>query len=1007
MAGPLPTNSAGNGFVPVRSSAFLQRARNEADRYGPDAWVFVRELLQNARDAGATRVDFGIIEHHGQVVLRCRDDGQGMAFAHARRYLFALYASSKEGHRGDVGRFGVGFWSVLRFRPSTITIRSRPRSGPGWSVTFDGELESARLGSAPTAHGTEIVLVRPADGTAVADHVHASAWDNGRFLQTKANARKPLRIFVNGRAINATFALEAPSVQFARGRTRGVVALGATGSVELFSRGIRVRSATCLEDLLSPGTHSDGAVERSPGETVGGLVPRILLESADIEPVLSRTDARDDRALRKVVRLAHRELERLVERQFAHGRLVPWWRRAAESVADALRHSLWWQSVAAAALGGVLAVVLAVSLWGDRLATSFGVEPADGTVSAAIGAPRAYDDLSARYGGPRVDVLRDPPAALDLRYSPPNRELHFAALRFSRIDGNGPAALVDHPGAATPYAGVICDEGCTDIVLGFSSAGGLLRLPVPTGARLVQGSATVDDMPVSVLTSEEGLPMVQFEEPTEGVIRYRVAPSSPLDWSRPAATNLPATAQRLALESRSLPVQTRVEYLRDVVRKWVRYDRSPATAAAHERAEADGVGFLARTLAIGAGDCDVQNGLLAALLQGAGVDARLAIGPIGRGGRALPWLHAWVEYRAEDGQWRALDASSTLPPDDNIVPSDREGTIAAAPRSLGETPRGRTDAAASATVPDSTLRSSPQAADPTRVGGAAGPSELAHRRRPPNNGARPTNVPPGRIDEVVAHAPVPVATAPSSPRAGQWLLWAGLPLGLAISLAMRRRTRRTIALDERPDLSGLLVGALQRPAAFGRLPFIHRRRLVPVLDGSAISLQDARRLAATGRLFSASEHNALTRRAMRAHAAVLDISKREGQGVADALGATDLEHWNRQLDASFVTPFVESLNQALCEHGMHWTIRLSRDLPAGMATLDLSRPGRGRHRGEGRITLIDARDPDLAHYQVVAHRHSGTAIFCAIDDFSRRIRLPTQQRSILLHRAARNALLDY
>ena len=39
---------------------FLDRARFEAGRYGSDPWVFVRELLQNARDAGARRVSFRV-----------------------------------------------------------------------------------------------------------------------------------------------------------------------------------------------------------------------------------------------------------------------------------------------------------------------------------------------------------------------------------------------------------------------------------------------------------------------------------------------------------------------------------------------------------------------------------------------------------------------------------------------------------------------------------------------------------------------------------------------------------------------------------------------------------------------------------------------------------------------------------------------------------------------------------------------------------------------------------
>jgi hypothetical protein len=37
-------------------AGFEERARREALRYGSDPWIFVRELIQNSRDAGASRV---------------------------------------------------------------------------------------------------------------------------------------------------------------------------------------------------------------------------------------------------------------------------------------------------------------------------------------------------------------------------------------------------------------------------------------------------------------------------------------------------------------------------------------------------------------------------------------------------------------------------------------------------------------------------------------------------------------------------------------------------------------------------------------------------------------------------------------------------------------------------------------------------------------------------------------------------------------------------------------
>ena len=74
---------------------FRERARHEAERYGADGWVFIRELLQNARDAGAGRVRIDVDCSGGKDRIACRDDGEGMTWTHARDYLFTLYASSK------------------------------------------------------------------------------------------------------------------------------------------------------------------------------------------------------------------------------------------------------------------------------------------------------------------------------------------------------------------------------------------------------------------------------------------------------------------------------------------------------------------------------------------------------------------------------------------------------------------------------------------------------------------------------------------------------------------------------------------------------------------------------------------------------------------------------------------------------------------------------------------------------------------------------------------------
>ena len=94
--------------------------------YGTDPWFFIRELAQNSRDAGAQtiRVRIGYSDDKEEV-LTFEDDGNGMSYDEARRFLFRLYASSKDEDKNSAGMFGIGFWTVLKFNPSRLIIESR------------------------------------------------------------------------------------------------------------------------------------------------------------------------------------------------------------------------------------------------------------------------------------------------------------------------------------------------------------------------------------------------------------------------------------------------------------------------------------------------------------------------------------------------------------------------------------------------------------------------------------------------------------------------------------------------------------------------------------------------------------------------------------------------------------------------------------------------------------------------------------------------------------------
>jgi len=290
-------------------AAFLARARHEAARYGADPWVCVRELLQNARDAGAARVWFDVGSQGGLDRVACRDDGEGMTYAHARKYLFTLYASSKRGGPRNAGRFGIGFWSVLRFAPSAMTVRSRPSGGAGWEVRLDGDLEVVRQEAVHLADpGTEVVIERETSGDDIAGLLRAAVLRDAPFVTRRGHPDRPLEVRINGELVRADLDLPPPSMRFRRRGLRGAVGLGSHPKVEIFVHGLRVREASTLDDLLLTGRRGPAGI---PAVT-DGLAPQALIDSSALTVLLARGDAREDRPLRRLVDVGHRELRRLV-----------------------------------------------------------------------------------------------------------------------------------------------------------------------------------------------------------------------------------------------------------------------------------------------------------------------------------------------------------------------------------------------------------------------------------------------------------------------------------------------------------------------------------------------------------------------------------------------------------------------------------------------------------------------------------------------------------------------
>jgi hypothetical protein len=616
--------------------AFLQRARHEAERYGKDPWVFVRELLQNARDAGAHRVWFEISHNGGRERITCRDDGSGMDFGHAQRYLFSLYASSKRGRSRTAGKFGIGFWSVLRFEPDEIIIRSRTRRGKAWEVRLDNRLQGARVERAVLRRGTEIVLERAASAEDLEQRIVSAILRDAPFLHCRHRVEHPVEVRVDGRLVRAEPDLPPPSLSFRQRGLRGAVALGPEARAEVFAHGLRVRDAPTLDELLVE-TRSDRQALAGAFE---GLAPRVVVDSRELEVLMARGDTREDRALRRLVKVGQRELSRLVRAVLdRHARQSPL-ARVVEHVRE-----LWSASrMSRIVVAGVLAVVVSALAWFGAwwLRPTPSGSSAPGEVRpAAHAAPAAYRDLRNSYRGPDVDSVGRVGAAPDLRFRPAEGIRHFGALWIVGVSADG-SLISEHNAAVGPYGGTPCTEGCLEIDVELDAPRGLVTLPIATGHLVDPGS---------------GQPAIRLDRPRSGRLRYRSGPGAGEAIVGSQWPGLPAEIAEFVRENQGLRAGSLADAATEFVSQRVAYGTSDEIAAEYRRATRRSVDLFSRALAIGAGDCDVQNSLVAAMLDSAGVPARLAVGWIGLDGRVISGLHAWVEYQGEDGRWRTVDAS--------------------------------------------------------------------------------------------------------------------------------------------------------------------------------------------------------------------------------------------------------------------------------------------------------------------------------------------------------------
>ncbi len=859
--------------------------------YGEDDWFFLRELAQNARDAGARNVKVAASRDGNDEILSFADDGSGMDARHAEQFLFRLYASSKEDERGSAGQFGIGFWAVLRFGPKDVKIASNPGRIP-WAVTIDEDFELQQEEAPNQRKGTTVTLRRPArfeSEEKYVEEVGAALSRFCRYLRRNDRDASPLPVWFQGRNIIEEIAVSGPiSLSFRHGSVEGAVGLGKRPSVELYARGLPVWKGLLLDELSYRGTEH---AWRS--EIAQGLAPCFVLNGNRLNVVMSRNAVVDDGALAALRRHAGHSLQQLVKYQLQKTVPVGPVRRFIEWLRTLLMRLGRLPVVTLLPLTLALVIALAVWYFGPELRTylGFGPPPAEVSNGAQNGLPEdavADIDEAASATGPvpgrlpsiyRGSLVERLPTAqaIALRYSPGDT-LYFKFLTATDFDpARGFVALSRIPEEFPLEVSPCVDQGRTEVWVRLRDTG-LVSLPVPTGHTILPETLLVDGSVTSTAgRTPGGEPLVRLRNP--GELFYETCATASLEPAPPvpdvkATRGLLEDERARLLAARKAPIKERVRVVLSLVRAHILYDDSEAAAELYAQLDEDSdwLDFIFET---GRGDCDVMNALAILLLHEVGVPARLGIGGVGRRGRLLRGLHAWVEYY--DGHWRVADASegqtATAIAGGRIAPGTSGGSGLTGGRDLA----GR----------GSSLL-------PSEAGGQVG-------------GETPRSLPAGRKDEgrPVAAGRRAAELHPHDGVGGLlttfWTVGALLLLALLICLLFwRRRGGRgakvaaSLEGDRAEELLGdMALSAALQPGAWAHAEALWGHPLLPLIGRqSRLSLRQAEHRAARGHLFSggALEESRLAESAATAGTPVLDAGHEFfGRLAGQLAGIVDLD----------------------------------------------------------------------------------------------------------------------
>lgn len=322
-------------MAPYRSVEHVERAEaprspgivGEIIGQFADRFAFLRELVQNAIDAGTASVEVRLEHDAGTGVMKVsvRDQGEGMTREILESQLLVLFRSTKEKDDSKIGKFGIGFASVLAPRPSVVVVQTA-RAGQRLTLHLHPDLTYQLFEAGPaTRTGTSVTLElamgqTEADGFAKRSLEALEKWCRHALVPIHFVAEVPEAGLSLAERIDRPLGLECALLEV-RGESDGgrlvaVVGIGREGSEgagAFFNHGLMLH------------------------RTERPLLGRIWFQIQDsrLGHTLSREDVRRDEHYDRALAFARR----LVEEQLA-AKAREELERAAEEVSAARFHAL-------------------------------------------------------------------------------------------------------------------------------------------------------------------------------------------------------------------------------------------------------------------------------------------------------------------------------------------------------------------------------------------------------------------------------------------------------------------------------------------------------------------------------------------------------------------------------------------------------------------------------------------------------------------------------------------